>query len=316
MNNKSYHKVVFVSIVVLLLFLLVLNHQTKATTYVASNNSSPFPIRGMFYYPWFPETWANKKVTPFTHYHPTLGYYTSSNSAIISQQIKAMQYAGMQIGIFEWNGQGTLIDQRIPLLLKAASDTDFHWAAYYDQEGLSVGFGPNPNPDQIASDLNYINQKYSNDPSYERVDGRPLVFVYADPQDDCGMVDRWHQANKDINDYIVLKVFPGYTKCTNQPNGWHQYSPEQREDNQKKYNFTISPGFWKADENTPHLLRDPSTFTQNVRDMVASHAPFQLITSFNEWGEGSAVENATQWDSSSGYGVYLDILHKIIIEKE
>ena len=43
--------------------------------------------------------------------------------------------------------------------------------------------------------------------------------------------------------------------------------------------------------------------------MVASGAPFQLVTTFNEWGEGTSVESATEWNSLSGYGAYLDALH-------
>jgi hypothetical protein len=44
--------------------------------------------------------------------------------------------------------------------------------------------------------------------------------------------------------------------------------------------------------------------------MVASGAPWQLVTTFNEWGEGTAVESAEEWASSSGYGDYLDALHR------
>jgi hypothetical protein len=43
--------------------------------------------------------------------------------------------------------------------------------------------------------------------------------------------------------------------------------------------------------------------------MIASMEQFQLITTFNEWGEGSAVESAQEWSSASGYGSYLDALH-------
>jgi hypothetical protein len=43
--------------------------------------------------------------------------------------------------------------------------------------------------------------------------------------------------------------------------------------------------------------------------MVASRARFQLVTTFNEWGEGTAVESARQWQSGSGFGSYLDTLH-------
>ena len=45
--------------------------------------------------------------------------------------------------------------------------------------------------------------------------------------------------------------------------------------------------------------------------MVGSGAQFQLVTTFNEWGEGTAVESAGEWASDSGFGVYLDILHDI-----
>jgi hypothetical protein len=43
--------------------------------------------------------------------------------------------------------------------------------------------------------------------------------------------------------------------------------------------------------------------------MIASGAPWQLIATFNEWGEGTAVESAQEWATSSGYGAYLDALH-------
>jgi hypothetical protein len=43
--------------------------------------------------------------------------------------------------------------------------------------------------------------------------------------------------------------------------------------------------------------------------MIASNAPFQLITTMNEWGEGTSVESAQEWASTSGYGAYLDALH-------
>jgi hypothetical protein len=43
--------------------------------------------------------------------------------------------------------------------------------------------------------------------------------------------------------------------------------------------------------------------------LVASGSRFQLLISFNEWGEGTAAESAVEWASPSGYGDYLDALH-------
>jgi hypothetical protein len=74
--------------------------------------------------------------------------------------------------------------------------------------------------------------------------------------------------------------------------------------------YVIAPGFWRADEASPRLARNPERFARNVRNMVASGKPWQLVTAFNEWGEGWAVEDAKEWSTRSGFGRYLDILHR------
>jgi hypothetical protein len=76
------------------------------------------------------------------------------------------------------------------------------------------------------------------------------------------------------------------------------------------YSFNIAPGFWRADKATPDAPRPgKQKFCQWVALMNESGQPWQLITSFNEWGEGTAVESAVEWQSASGYGDYLDCLH-------
>ncbi len=268
----------------------------------SSLTSLTFPIRAAFYYPWFPEAWTQQNIYPYTNYQPSLGFYDLGTTGIITQQINAMLYGNIQAGIASWWGQGTPTDNRIPALLSAAAGTAFKWSIYYEPEGVG-----NPDVSTLTADLIYLQNQYSNDPGYLRIDNRFVVFVYADPNDGCAMVDRWHQANT-VNAYIVLKVFPGYQACTNQPDGWHQYNPAQAQDSQGQFSYTISPGFWKVAEN-PQLGRDLYRWNQNIRDMVASGANFQLITTFNEWGEGTAVESAAEWATSSGYGAYLEALH-------
>jgi hypothetical protein len=106
-----------------------------------------------------------------------------------------------------------------------------------------------------------------------------------------------------------MKVFQGYDNCSKQPTIWHQYGPNVPSSRHSGNGFSVSPGFWRADKSAPSLKRDVNRFYQNVKDMVASREPWQLITTFNEWGEGTAVEPASEWKSSSGYGQYLDALH-------
>ncbi|HRV90966.1 MAG TPA: metallophosphoesterase, partial [Anaerolineae bacterium] len=281
------------------------NNSANSTTIdqpTSIDKSSTFPLRAAFYYPWFPNAWEQSSIFPYTNYTPTLGFYDSSDQTIIHKHIEAMQYGHIEAGIASWWGQGTHTDLRIDTILAAAADSDFRWSLYYEMEGQG-----DPAVNVLENDLIYIRDKYSADPSFLHIDGRFVVFVYADTTDACDMADRWKQANT-VNAYIVLKVFPGYRSCTNQPDGWHQYAPAQATDVQDQYSFTISPGFWKIGEY-PRLTRDLARWKQNIQDMIASNANFQLITSFNEWGEGTAVESADEWNSASGYGSYLDALH-------
>jgi hypothetical protein len=260
-----------------------------------------FPIRAAFYYPWFPEAWKQQGFNPFTNYNPSLGFYDASQ-AVTKQHIAAMQYGGIQAGIASWWGQGSRTDTRIPGLLQAAAGTNFRWSIYHETESQG-----DPSVDQLKSDLTYMRDKYGNDPSFLRVNGRFVVFVYADGNDACGMADRWKQANT-VGAYIVLKVFPGYRECPSQPDSWHQYSPAVATDHQKGYSYAIAPGFWKKGDAV-RLARDLNRWYLNVRDMVASGAPWQLVATFNEWGEGTSVESAKEWETGSGYGAYLDALH-------
>jgi hypothetical protein len=274
------------------------------TPTIPGNDIQPgFPVRAAFYYPWFPDAWTQLGHYPYTNYHPSLGFYNSADVTTIASHVQAMMYGKIQVGISSWWGQGDHSDTNVAYLLRGADNTGFRWTIYYEPEGSG-----NPTVAQLQSDLNYIRSHYGSDKNYYRINGRPVIFVYGDGSDGCSMADRWKQANT-TNFYTVLKVFPGYAACTSQPDNWHQYSPAVAEDAQSGHSFTISPGFNKYGEAAARLARDPNRWLTNIAHMTASKAPFQLITTFNEWGEGSSVESASEWASGSRYGTYLDALH-------
>jgi hypothetical protein len=249
-----------------------------------------FPVRAAFYYPWYPGNWTNNGIYPYSHYEPTLGYY-DQDAADVSAHIAQMQYGKIQVGIASWWGQGHRTDQKIPLLLSQAAGT---------------GFG-NPTAVQIQADIDYLVASYGASDAVAKIDGRIVIFVYNADDSTCEVVDRWRQANT-ANAYLVMKAFSGYRSCANQPDGWHQYAPATRADQQGSSSYSISPGFYHALEPDPRLARDPAAWALNVQAMVASGANWQLITTFNEWGEGTGVESTTSWQTDSGFGIYLDVL--------
>jgi Glycosyl hydrolase family 99/Secretion system C-terminal sorting domain len=262
------------------------------------------PLRAAFYYSWYPATWTVNGAHVF--YQPTLGYYSSDSQAVADQHIKDMDYANINVAIASWWGINQQSENtRIPMLLNRtiAAGSALKWAMYYEKEG----FG-NPTVAEIQADLAYIKQNYVPSQAYATINGKPVIFVYNADDTSCEVADRWAQATNN-EWYLSLKVIGGFQSCANQPSTWHQYGPNSPEQSQNGFFIVIAPGFWRADVDTPLLARDPTRFSKNVRDMVASKQPWQLITTFNEWGEGTAVESAKDWESASGYGIYLDALH-------
>jgi hypothetical protein len=276
------------------------------------------PARGCFVYEWYPETPTVGGHS--IHYHPVLGEYNSNNQAVIDKHNQWLRIGKCRVGIFSWWGPGTHNEQhRFPLTLNRAAVLGggfVNWTAYYECEGnitaSCAGKGPDPSVAQLDADLDYL-YTYAQHSKWAHVNGKPVLFVYSSNETDgCGMAQRWRDANQG-RFYLNLKLFSGFTLCTAQPDAWHQYEPSTAYQQHAGHYTAISPGFYKADEQTPRLPRDLIRWRQNIRDMVAANNPWQLVTTFNEWGEGTAVENATEWDTPACplcQGKYVDELAK------
>jgi hypothetical protein len=260
-----------------------------------------WPVRAAFYYPWFPESehWA-------TRYSPTLGKYDSSDPHVIAAHVAEARYAGLDAFISSYWGPDTPTAQRLPLLLDVAGRQGFHIAAYYELESLS----PPPSAFQLRQHFDSLHTMAAH-PAWLRVEGKPVLFVYNIGREaSCQAVSRLLAASRS-RFYLNVKVFEGYRECRDQPDSWHQYVPADSYDQQDGASATVSPGFFKFDELVPRLPRDPERFQADLRRQVASGARWQLITSFNEWGEGTAVEPSLQWQSPSGYGIYLEAMRSV-----
>lgn len=279
------------------------------------------PIRAAFYYPWFPQAWSQQGQNPFTSYVPTRGLY-ATDVATVRAQIADMQYGGISVGIASWFGQGSTTDSHWPALMQAAAGTGFGWAPYYEPEGVS-----DPSPQAIADDLHYLWATYhGSDSGLLYLSGRGMaVFVYNadDPTTakGCDTVSRWTQARRLLRDQhqesvsIDLKVFPGYASCADSSSidGWHQYGPASADQDFSAAPgdgaYSISPGYWKSGAAygvAPFLVRDRARWQSSIARMRASGAEWQLITTYNEWGEGTAIEGSAGCRAPAPVGTYCD----------
>lgn len=80
----------------------------------------------------------------------------------------------------------------------------------------------------------------------------------------------------------------------------------------RPWSYSISPGFHSVGDARARLPRSAAAWAESLTRMKASGARWQLITTYNEWGEGTAVEAATAWRSWTGYGRYADLSHAVL----
>ena len=180
--------------------------------------------------------------------------------------------------------------------------SNMKWTIYHEDE-----FHEDPSPAELRKDLDYLKEWFAWHPTWAHIDGRPVIFVYNEVG--CEVVERWMAASSG-EWYVVLKLFRGFRECATQPDSWHQYGPADAVVRIAPHSFGVSPGFWRADIAQPLLHRvSQADFCANVNQMVQSGDRWQLVTTFNEAGEGTMVEASSHWASASGYGYYLDCLH-------
>jgi len=164
------------------------------------------PIRAGFFYPWFPNAWTQSNIYPYTNFSPALGYYSSSDDAIIDQQLRLAAQAHLDAFVSSWWGPGHHTDSALQHILERSErpgspNPDLRWAVYYEAESYS-----DPSAAQIAADLQYLETNVFSHPSFLRVNGLPVVFVFTSATDGTNMAARWAQAKALYPSvYVVLK---------------------------------------------------------------------------------------------------------------
>src|SRR3954454_129494 len=208
-------------------------------------HAAPRPITAAFYYAWYPETF---KPTP--HAMPALGRYQSTDLGLIRTHLSVLHRAGVQAAIVSWWGITDRSDARFRRLEQVTEQlhSPERLAIYYEPEGQG-----DPSVARLSADITHV-LSLARSSAYLRVAGRPVIFAFSNNGDGCSMVKRWNQANRG-RAHIVLKVFPGYRSCAQQPSSWHEYAPAHAQVLVPGQSFSVSPGFFHARESQPRLPR-------------------------------------------------------------
>ena len=149
---------------------------------------APRPFVGAHYYHWYPGNWSagtlRAQLDP--PQEPVLGHYDSTDTAVAEQHIAWASEHGIDFFTLDWwpvHHQEN--QQAIPRFLDATNIADIAFTIFYETWDLSFdparGYADMDLPgvrQAFLDDMAQLADQYFAHPSYLRVDGRPVVYLY------------------------------------------------------------------------------------------------------------------------------------------
>ena len=281
-----------------------------------------------FYYAWYgnPEIsghWKHwEKARPDQHeiasatHYPRPGAYDSADPQIIDQHMRQMAEAGIDGPILSWWGPRALDSDHITdELLRAATRHGRVVSAYFETiRGADV-------VSSATADMVYLVSKYGTHPAWLKVAGRPVIFVYGRAVGQMGPLERWQEVRTRVKEETGIDPFLIGDRIDAESagvfDGIHTYNTvgllagktveQMRRQNRaaarltaalahaagKLACMTIIPGYDDTKIRKPGLAcsrHDGATYQAGWDAANSSDCDWVVITSWNEWHEGSEIE--------------------------
>ncbi len=253
--------------------------------------------------------------------YPVLGAYDSHDPKVIDQQCLWAKQAGITGFIVSWWGAHEFSDETLQRLLAAAARHDLKVTAYVETTG-----GANPTAATALEEVLYLLNRYGSDPAWLRFQGRPVLFVYGRAVEEIGLPG-WNTVREGVEKRLPGgAVFIGdrvSVPAASVFNGLHEYdyayklagkTPEQiRAEVKNDFAWemdiesrlpirclTVVPGYddHKQKDRKPLVIerRDGELYRVLWEEALAAAPDWILITSWNEWHEGSEIEPSREHD--------------------
>ena len=131
---------------------------------------------GAYYYPWY-SSGFHEGPSKTLRYHlvpqqqPALGWYSDRDPAVISQHFRWARAAGIDFFVTSYWGKGGSDDWTIQNCMFTNPDIGNLKIAVFLEPSISSG--------NAQSQTEYLCDNYFNRPSYYKIDGKPVIYIYV-----------------------------------------------------------------------------------------------------------------------------------------
>ncbi len=270
--------------------------------------SSSDPLVLAFYYTWFDEnTWSYDRLSDL----PAQSYVSRDRGAM-GRHIDQAKAAGIDALMVAWYGPGgdNQTEPNLAALLEEAAARNFKIGILFETDSPFLG-----SADAISGALRHALSVHANHPAYLRVDGRPVIFFWRPTiygvetwrsirnQADPGYGSTW--ISEGVNT-AYLSVFDGhhlYSNTWNPPSDldainqkFARWVAQARQDfgSYKYWVATVMPGYndvrVRPGSGFAKDREGGAYFERSWQAAIGSQPNWIVITSFNEWPEGTYIE--------------------------
>ncbi len=275
-----------------------------------------------FYYPWYNPGDFSRNVMWDVPVTP----YQSDNRDTIQRQVQQARDAGITGFISSWMGPGNRTDKNFTTLLDVSKGTSFASTIYFETGSDGLG-----SPGQIVDALRYVMSSYGSNRNFARVGGKPAIFfwnpsaaggadVWSGIRAQVDPDHQWHWNVETDRPERWLSVFDGVhlfsaASWTSDATGTYKNLRSKVDGlaasmgEPKVWAAGVAPGWDNLRQGSPVQVlvgRDGGNYySRRWEAAIASNPDLVTITSWNEWGEGTAIE-----PGSSFGNLYLDITRR------